>query len=212
MPLRTTWPTSTPGRRLAASLGVSNGIRVFDAGDGYRPLPSDTRYKDHSLSATFDRAGRLVTTSYDGLVRLYAAGNYATPVATFEFKGHLPFAAAFSPDGTRVAVGHDDINDVVVLSGSDLTRVFKADTAGVANVGMSAVGWSPDGRFLFAGGQWPVDDVSRVRRWSDSVDAEPLSISRRVPTRSWRSCAERRVDAVCARQGLRADRCGWQGN
>ena len=158
---------SPDGRRLAASLGGSNGIRVFDAGDGYRPLPSDTRYKDHSLSATFDRAGRLVTTSYDGLVRLYAAGNYATPVATFESKGHLPFAAAFSPDGTRVAVGHDDINDVVVLSGSDLTRVFKADTAGVANVGMSAVGWSPDGRFLFAGGQWPVDDVSRVRRWSD---------------------------------------------
>ena len=116
---------SPDGRRLAASIGGSNGIRVFDAGDGYRPLPSDTRYKDHSLSATFDRAGRLVTTSYDGLVRLYAAGNYATPVATFESKGHRPFAAAFSPDGTRVAVGHDDINDVVVLSGSDLTRVLK---------------------------------------------------------------------------------------
>jgi WD40 repeat protein len=63
---------SPDGRRLAASLG-DNGIRVFDASHGYRPLPSDAQYKDRSNSATFDRAGRLVTTSYDGFVRLYAA-------------------------------------------------------------------------------------------------------------------------------------------
>jgi WD40 repeat protein len=51
---------SPGGQRLAASLGGSNGIRVFDAGHGYQPLPSDTRYKDSSIWATFARAGRLV--------------------------------------------------------------------------------------------------------------------------------------------------------
>jgi WD40 repeat protein len=135
----------------ASSLG-SNGIRVFDATNGYRLLPSDTDYKDDSYSAMFDPAGRLVTTSYDGFVRLYAADKYAAPIAKFESKGHQPSSAAFSADGTRIAVGHSDGNDVVVLSGSNLTQLFRANTTGVPNVGLNAVAWSQDGRFLFAGG------------------------------------------------------------
>jgi WD40 repeat protein len=109
---------SRDGHRLAASLG-GNGIRVFDAGKDYQPLPSDTQYKDRSNRATFDRAGRLVTASYDGFVRLYAAEQYATPIARFSLEGHKPFAAAFSSDGTRVAVGFNDTPKVVVPSGSD---------------------------------------------------------------------------------------------
>jgi hypothetical protein len=82
-------------------------------------------------------------------------------------KGHLPYAAAFSQDGARVAVGFDDTPKVVILSGLDLTRPFEAHTAGIANTdNISSIGWSQDGRFLFAGGSWPADDVSRVRRWS----------------------------------------------
>lgn len=158
---------SPDGRRLAASMGGPNGIRVFDAANGYRLLPSDTQYKEPSYWSMFDRAGRLVTTSYDGFVRLYAADNYAAPIAKFESKGLKPFTAAFSPDGTRVAVGYYDVNDVVVLSGSDLTRLFKANAAGVPNVDMSTVGWSQDGRFLFAGGKWTVKNMCQVRRWSD---------------------------------------------
>ncbi len=162
---------SSDGRRLAASLGGANGIRVFDAGDGYRLLPSDTKYEDSSHWAMFDRAGRLVTTSYDGFVRLYTADKYAAPIAKFESKGHKPHGAAFSPDGTRVAVGYFDVNDVVVLSGSNLTQLFNADTARIPNIGLFvgfvAVGWSQDGRFLFAGGKWSVNNVQQVRRWSD---------------------------------------------
>ncbi len=94
---------SPDGRRLAASLSGHNGIRVFDAGNDYRPLPSDTQYGDQSYWATFDRTGRLVTASYDGFVRLYAADRYETPIARFEASGHQFYSAAFSPDGTRVA-------------------------------------------------------------------------------------------------------------
>ena len=159
---------SRDGQRLAASLSGSNGIRVFDAGRGYRLLPSDTQYNDSSNSAMFDRTGQLVTTSNDGFVRLYAANRYADPIARFEMEGHDPQSAAFSPDGKRVAVGFEDIPKVVVLSGADLTRLFEANTATVGKNGISSVGWSQDGRFLFAGGEWYVNRVNQVRRWSRS--------------------------------------------
>ena len=122
---------SPDGRRLAASLFGSNGIRVFDAGKDYRPLPSDTQYMDSSYSAMFDRTGRLVTASDDGFVRLYAAEQYLHPIARFKLEGHDPQSVAFSPDGARVAVGFYDTPNVVVLSGSNLTRLFEAKTTGV---------------------------------------------------------------------------------
>ena len=158
---------SADGRRLAASLG-QKGIRVFDASDGYRLLPSDTQYGDNAQWLTFDRTGRLVTASFDGIVRLYAADNYIAPVARFERKDSAPFSVAFSPDGTRVAVGYYDRSDVLVLSGSNLSQLFKADTAGVPQgKNMGAVGWSLDGRFLYAGGLWNVNGKWQVRRWSN---------------------------------------------
>src|SRR3984893_711955 len=58
---------------MAASLNAQNGIRVFDVGRGYHPLPSETQYGASSYWVDFDRSGRLVTTSYDGFVRIYAA-------------------------------------------------------------------------------------------------------------------------------------------
>jgi WD40 repeat protein len=158
---------SPDGRRLAASLGGGKGVRVYDSINGYRLLPSDAQYGDLSICAQFDRDGRLVTTSYDGFVRLYAADRYAAPVARFQWKGHRPYSA-FSPDGARVAVGDYDSHDVVVLSGSDLTQLFKADTTRIPdNTEVSSVAWSQDGRFLYAGGSWRVNGVWQVRRWSD---------------------------------------------
>lgn len=158
---------SPDGRRLAALLGDKDGIRVFDTANDYRPLPSDTRYGDYSEGGEFDRSGRLVTTSYDGFVRLYAADRFDAPIARFETKGHRPYSVAFSPDGTRVAVGYEDINKVSVLSGTDLKELFKPDTTGIPNVGLNGVGWSDDGRFLFAGGAWWIGNLTGVRRWSD---------------------------------------------
>lgn len=155
---------SPDGQRLAASLRSNDGIRVFDAGHGYQLMPSDTDYKDVSLWAEFDRAGRLVTTSFDGFVRLYAADQYAAPIARFRLHGH-PVSGAFSPDGASVAVGRDDTPNVVVLSGLDLTRLFEANTTGIG-IGLGAVGWSQNGRFLFAGGHWMVNGAWQVRRWS----------------------------------------------
>jgi WD40 repeat protein len=168
---------SADGRLLAASL-ATNGIRIFDAVNGYQLLPSDTQYGDRSNWTQFDQAGRLVTASYDGFVRLYAANQYARPVARFEWEGHQPRSAVFSPDGTRVAVGDSYSHDVVVLSGSDLTRQFKADTTGTPdNRTLSSIGWSQDGRFLYAGGSWSVNNARQVRRWSDGGRGAYVDIS-----------------------------------
>src|SRR3954465_9563772 len=119
---------------------------------GYKLLPSDTQYRDSSYSAQFDRTGRLVTTSCGGRVRLYAAARYSAPIASIR-ASKRPYSAAFSPDGTRIAIGDDVSHDVPVLSGSDLKLLFKADTTGIPNAGLS-VGWPQDGQYLFAGGFW----------------------------------------------------------
>jgi WD40 repeat protein len=161
---------SLDGRRLAASLGAKGGIQVFDAGNDYRKLPSDTQYGDQSYSAAFDRSGRLVTTSLDGFVRLYAADRYDTPIVRFETPGHRPISAVFSPDGSRIGISYDDTKDVVVLAATslkELKELFKANTIGVTGINLGAVGWSEDGEFLFAGGRWSVHNAWQVRRWSD---------------------------------------------
>jgi WD40 repeat protein len=100
-------------------------------------------------------------------VRLYAADRYEAPIARFETAGYRPYSAAFSPDGSRVAVGSEDTNDVVVLSGTELKQLFEPNTAGIPNVSLRAVGWSEDGRFLYAGGSWQINSVRQMRRWSD---------------------------------------------
>jgi WD40 repeat protein len=156
---------SPDGRRLVASLPHGLGVRVFDAASGYRLLPSDTDYHGGNCNwASFDRSGRLVTASYEGVVRLYAADRYDTPVA--RFRKPNPYSAAFSPDGTQIAVGYDAPNDVVVLSAADLTEIFRANTAGLPDAAVSAVAWSEDGRFLYAGGRSNITGVRVVRRWS----------------------------------------------
>jgi WD40 repeat protein len=62
---------SPDGCTLAASLGGNNGVRLFNLADG-RLLGEDRDYGSDSFSVAFRPDGRgLLTTSYDGQVRLY---------------------------------------------------------------------------------------------------------------------------------------------
>jgi hypothetical protein len=157
---------SPDGRRLAAGLGGKSGIRTFDATDGFRPLPSDHAYGAQTYWLDFDQQGRLVTACLDGHVRLYEPDRYDSPVANVASPaGPLPFSAMFSPDGKSIAVGNWSTPGIAVLSAADLSLLYKPDAGGVVNGDIASVGWSEDGRFLFAGGTtW-----SRfVRRWDDA--------------------------------------------
>ncbi len=64
---------SPDGKRLAIALGGANGIRLHAARAPYDEIAKDRDYGDSSLSADFDRGGRLVSTSDDGKLRLYDA-------------------------------------------------------------------------------------------------------------------------------------------
>jgi len=63
---------SPDGRRLAATLGGKNGLRLFDAASGAE-IGRDADYGASSYSVQFRPDGRrLVTGCDDGRVRLYA--------------------------------------------------------------------------------------------------------------------------------------------
>jgi WD40 repeat protein len=165
---------SLDGRLLVAALASKGGIRVYDASQGYNPVPSDADYGDYCYWLDFDRHGRLVTASYDGFIRLYAAGRYDTPIAKVKGRsGKDPFSVVFSPDGQRIAVGYDDSTGIDLLSGKDLEFLQAADTHGVAGPEISSTAWSSDGRYLFAGG---AGNKVRVRRWENAGTGRHIDI------------------------------------
>jgi WD40 repeat protein len=156
---------SPDGRRLAATLGGANGLRVFRSADGVE-LFRDTELEGDGYWADFDSAGRLVTSNWDGRLRLYGSDGHRIAVAEAP-GGRSPLGVAFSPGGRQIAVGYDDSTRVDVLSGEDLHLLFSADTAGT-NTGLSKVAWSIDGAFLFAAGRYDLGGNNPIRRWSRS--------------------------------------------
>lgn len=160
---------SPDGRWLAATLGGNNGMRVFASASG-QLLAEDRDYGGQSNSAHFSDAKgetRLLTTSTDGLLRLYRFDGKLTLLAKRTAPGGKdPFAARFSPDGQRIAVGFVDTPAVNVLDGDSLALRFAPDTAGVNNE-ISSVAWSRDGNTLFAAGNAQQNNQFYIRRWAE---------------------------------------------
>ena len=119
------------GRFLAAALGGGNGLRVFRTSD-YSLAAEDRAYGGKSTSVDFDSAGRLVTTSYDGLLRLYDA-SFHLVAKRKALGGEHPYAARFSLDGSKIAVGFEDSIQVNVVSGEDLSPLISPDMTSVNN-------------------------------------------------------------------------------
>ncbi len=158
---------SPDGHLLAATL-ASGGLRVFSNADG-RLLAEDRDYGNQSYSAHFSSDGKLLTTSFDGLLRLYRFDGKALYLFAKRAApgGQNPFAARFSPDGTRIAVGFGDTSVVNVLSARDLSLEYAPDTSGL-NEKFVSIAWSRQGGFLYAG----VD--------TDEFDGKPLYVRRWV--------------------------------
>lgn len=160
---------SPDGRWLAAGLQGNRGLRVFDAAGGAE-RGRDSSIGDNVYSLHFSAdSRRLLSASYDGQLRIHAVddrGALQLLVAARPDGGKRPYAARFSPDGQRVAVGFDDSAVVQVLDAQSLAEVARPATGGVGEGNLSRVAWSADGRSLLAGGTWAVRGGNALRRWS----------------------------------------------
>ena len=167
---------SRNGSYLVAALGRDNGIRVYRTSD-YHEIARDTAYGSDSYWAEFDRAGRLVTVSDDGLVRLYSP-EFRLLTKRQAPGGNDPMSARFSPDGARIAVGFFGATVVSVLSSADLSLLYAPDTTQFTGGDLSTIAWSQDGKTLYAGGSH-ADSSSRypILSWKDggrgSVSEQP---------------------------------------
>jgi len=84
--------------------------------------------------------------------------------------GERPYAARFSPDGSKIAVGYYDSAKVTIFSGKYLSDPVPA-LGFVDGSYMNAISWSSDGRFLYAAGNYQkqINGVwlQLIRRWSN---------------------------------------------
>lgn len=160
---------STDGRYLAAMIWGGNGLRVYET-SRYGERAKDSDYDDDAYWADFDESGRLVTSSYDGDIRLYGADAYSKPRVrrAAPAAGKRPFGVAFSPDGQSIALGYYDSTRIDVLSAKTLKRVYSPNTERFRNGNLMTVAWSPDGRYLFASGRYSESGYHPVIRWSQA--------------------------------------------
>ncbi len=157
---------SRDGQLLAAALGARKGIRVYRSRD-LAEVARDSEYGADSYWLDFDAQGRLVSSCYDGYVRLYNAAfqlQHKTKLAG----GSQPFTVRFAPDGQQIAVGFGDSTAVAVLSGTELSLRYAPDTQGVDNGNLGSVAWSADGQTLYAGGRYVKNDIVPLFSWSNA--------------------------------------------
>src|SRR5262249_26320510 len=155
---------SRDGRYLAAALGRKNGIRIFETA-GYSEFVRETAYDDNCFWVEFDGAGRLVTASDDGFIRLYGP-NFHLLRKVKPVTGQHPLSARFSPDGRLIAIGFDDSMAVTVISGVDLSRRYELRTpSGGIDENIFTPLWSTDGEDVCAAGRYSHGSINPVLCW-----------------------------------------------
>ena len=180
---------SKDGNYLVANLG-QQGIRVYRTSD-YNLQAQDTDYGDATYWATFDQQGRLVTSCWDGYLRLYNQ-NFKLLAKRKAPGGNQPFAVDFSPTGDKIVVGFADSNAINVLSGMDLSPLSYPKTLEV-NGNLNTVAWSKDGQWLYAGGQHLENNQTFILRW-DQADKSRYD--------KWPAASNTILDIRALREGL----------
>lgn len=153
---------SRDGQRLVVG-HVRAAAMVFAVASG-RVLAPNLEPQRELLDADFDGAGRLLLTLSGGVLRLL--DRQLRQTAEVQLGDRRPLRARFSPDGTQVAVLHAQGARVELRAGKDLKR--RGDLAGSELVGavqLTSLGWSADGKSLYAAGQAGPEQPAMLWRW-----------------------------------------------
>jgi WD40 repeat protein len=159
-----------PDNRLAATLWGSSGVHLYapqsqGSNTRFQAIGADHDYGGDSYGCAFAGDGRLVTSSWDGYIRLYDSYGHLVQQRNAP-GGKRPYGVAFRPGQDEIALGYDDSTRVDILDGHSLKPIAQADTDGVDKGSLSSVAWSHDGQLLFAGGGYAVGDKPIVRVWN----------------------------------------------
>ncbi len=165
---------SHDGQYLAVVIGGKQGVQVYQSRT-YALVGEGPDYGDQSYGADFDGSNRLATVCLDGFIRLYEFGGGATKGEGFRLvakqkavAGKWPFTVAFSPDGSRLAIGFADSPKVNVLNGRDLSLLYTPLPPGEADGDLSRVAWSVDGARLYASGTGSkANNHAFIREWTN---------------------------------------------
>ena len=159
------------------------GLFVYRASD-YALDRADTDYGGTAVAFDFDPGtGRLATTSFDGKLRLYDR-DFRLIKAVRVPEGRKPHGLAFSPDGSKLAVGYAEPEGddppwpaaIDVFAAADLAPLPRPDLHGVANGALWRVAWSADGKYLYGAGTWERNGRFAIRRWADGGAGPPDDI------------------------------------
>ncbi|MES2935225.1 MAG: WD40 repeat domain-containing protein, partial [Pseudomonadota bacterium] len=162
------------GKSLLINMWGKNGIRLFTSGDGWRnsrEVAQDSEYDGESYGADFTRDGkRIVTTSFDGIVRLYDVTDSRLRLLKHArvAGGKQPFSAVYSHDQSKIAISFSDTAALAVLDADNLQLAYAPNVSGIEQGNLSALAWSADGSQLLAAGSWKQADAQHgMRRWLD---------------------------------------------
>lgn len=183
---------SPDGRRIAAVLGGSDGLRVLDVATG-KETDLSAGYSKDTYGLAFGSDGSIYTSSYDDFIRYYDAQLQLK--AKVKAKGANPFSVALSPDGRRLAVGFPREARVDLYSAISLDPLQSLDVGGT-NASLAQVVWTSDGGVHAAGGFDIATDGKRraaLRSWDQKGNVRkpdrPVSNSNNTIT-DLRACGE----------------------
>ena len=155
---------SPDGQFLAVGMHGQGGLLVVQRTNG-KVIATDTAYQNKVMDMDFDRFGRLYAIGLDGFVRLYQQ-DFKLLARRQTKASKDAVAVRASPDGEQLAIGFADAPVVEVLSARDLSTVSVHKAPSNRQRDFVSVGWSEDGKYLYAGGESAVGSRSDMYQWA----------------------------------------------
>ena len=152
---------SADGQSLAGVLAGNGGLRVWRSSDGVL-LASDRAYRHGARDVAFDREGRVFTVAFDGFIRRYSP-DFKLDKKVKARSGLKPASLALHPSQRSIAIGYADGIQIDIIRTSDLENAFTVVGDGRGTGTLAEVAWSSNGRHLYAGGSYRIDNRAVIQ-------------------------------------------------